>query len=251
MGKSDLSLEKVFSHYHDSFGVPVSPKKSSQERGKLSKMKKRKLQLSMLSLRKLFSFNLRKMFRFSHLSEGSTINDVTCSKRVQYLLPSSHANNRCEDSGPFPFPQKWFWEIFGLLMELFQLTWLPISNKLYSLVVSVESEVVFKWRHAILYILPHPLSRFLVIRLVRWRHKILTSSSLWRIIFVKLIFSFQAKSIEIVWAKSRLSRWQRNQQVNPRQDQSVRLFKKWRICSSSNIWRRILGSSKSLENLES
>ena len=56
MGKSDLSLEKVFSHYHDSFGVPVSPKKSSQERGKLSKMKKRKLQLSMLSLRKLFSF---------------------------------------------------------------------------------------------------------------------------------------------------------------------------------------------------
>ena len=170
---------------------------------------------------------------------------------VQYLLPSSHANNRCEDSGPFPFPQKWFWEIFGLLMELFQLTWLPISNKLYSLVVSVESEVVFKWRHAILYILPHPLSRFLVIRLVRWRHKILTSSSLWRIIFLKLIFSFQAKSIEIVWAKSRLSRWQRNQQVNPRQDQSVRLFKKWRICSSSNIWRRILGSSKSLESLES
>ncbi len=55
MAKNDLTLEKVFIHYCDKF---ETPKKSSKEVGKVSKMKKRKIHSKFSWFINLLSFNL-------------------------------------------------------------------------------------------------------------------------------------------------------------------------------------------------
>ncbi len=68
MAKIDLTLEKVFSHYCDRF---ETPKKSSKEVGKVSKMKKRKIQSK-------FSWFFINLFSLNQFSERFLImfNDI-------------------------------------------------------------------------------------------------------------------------------------------------------------------------------